>query len=82
MGPDQNVIQQHLTALRDAGTDQKAFDLAFKELKASKSLKLPDLAEIARQFSLSVKAYKSKAAAHADIENEFIRKARFENRLR
>jgi hypothetical protein len=80
--PDQDAIQRHLTELRDAGTDQQAFDLAFQKLKASKSIKLPDLSEIARQFSLSVTAYKSKTAAYSDIEKAFVRQARFENKLR
>ncbi len=80
--PDQDAIQRHLTELRDAGKDQQAFDLTFKKLKASKSVKLADLAEIARQFSLSVTAYKSKAAAYSDIEKAFVRQARFENKLR
>ena len=80
--PNQDAIQQHLTELRDASTDQQAFDLAFTKLKASKSVKLPDLAEIARQFSLSVTAYKSKPAAYSDIEKAFVRQARFENKLR
>jgi hypothetical protein len=80
--PDQDTIQRHLTELHDAGTDQQAFDLAFRKLKASKSVKSADLAEIARQFSLSVTAYKSKAAAYADIEKAFVRRARFENKLR
>jgi hypothetical protein len=79
---DQNLIQHHLAALRDAGTDQKAFELALQKLKTSKSLKSPDVAEIARQFSLSITAYKSKAAAYSDIEKAFIRQARFENKLR
>jgi hypothetical protein len=80
--PDQDAIQRHLTELRDAGTDQQAFDLTFSKLKASKSVKLADLAEIARQFSLSVTAYKSKGAAYSDIEKAFVRQARFENKLR
>jgi hypothetical protein len=79
---DQDAIPRHLAELRDAGTDQQAFDLAFKKLKASTSVKLADLAEIARQFSLSVTAYKSKAAAYSDIEKAFVRQARFENKLR
>jgi hypothetical protein len=79
---DQDAIRRHLTELRDASTEQEAFDLAFKKLKASKSVKLADLAEIARQFSLSVTAYKSKAAAYSDIEKAFVRQARFENKLR
>jgi hypothetical protein len=79
---NQDAIQQHLIELREAGTNQQAFDLAFKKLKASKSLKLADLAEIARQFSLSVTAYKSKPAAYSDIEKAFVRQARFENKLR
>ena len=79
---NQDLIQQHLTELREAGTDQQAFDLAFAKLKASKSVKSPDIAEIARQFSLSVTAYKSKTAAYADIEKAFVRQARFENKLR
>jgi predicted short-subunit dehydrogenase-like oxidoreductase (DUF2520 family) len=80
--PDQDVIQRHLTELHDAGSDQQAFDLMFKKLKASKSLKLQDLSEIARRFSLSVTAYKSKAAAYSDIEKSFVRQARFENKLK
>jgi len=80
--PDGNAVMRHLTELREAGTDHNAFDLAFKKLKASKSVKLPDLAEIAHQFSLSVTAYKSKAAAYSDIEKAFVRQARFENKLR
>ncbi len=80
--PNQDAIQRHLTELRDASTDQQAFDLAFKKLKASKSAKLADVAEIARQFSLSVTAYKSKAVAYSDIEKAFVRQSRFENKLR
>jgi hypothetical protein len=80
--PDQDAIQRHLTEIRNAGTDQQAFDLAFQKLKASKSVKLRDLAEIARQFSLSVTVYKSKPAAYSDIEKAFVRQARFENKLR
>jgi len=79
---DQDLIQQHLAELREAGTDQEEFELAFNKLKASKSLKSPDVAEIARQFSLSVTAYKSKAAAYSDIEKAFVRQARFDNKLR
>jgi hypothetical protein len=81
-GREDNAIDRHLTELRKAGADQNAFDVAFKKLKASKSLKLPDLAEIAHQFSLSVAAYESKAAAYTDIEKAFVRQARFENKLR
>jgi hypothetical protein len=80
--PNQDAIQRHLTELREAGTDQQAFALAFEKLKASKSVKSADLAEIARQFSHSVTAYKSKAAAYSDIEKAFVRQARFENKLR
>jgi hypothetical protein len=65
--PNQDAIQQHLTELREAGTNQQAFDLAFEKLKASKSVKSADLAEIAR---------------HSDIEKAFVRQARFENKLR
>jgi hypothetical protein len=75
------AIQRHLTELRNAGTDRNAFDLAFKNLKDSKSIKLPDLAEIARQFSLSVTPYKSKAAALSDIEKAFVRQGRFEKKV-
>jgi hypothetical protein len=79
--PGDGAIQQHVTELRNAGTDGPAFDLALKNLKASKSLKSADLSEIARQFSLSVTKYKSKAAAYDDIEKAFVRHARFENKL-
>jgi hypothetical protein len=76
-----SAIKLHLTELRNAGISRTAFDLALKKLKDSKSIKLPDLAEIARQFSLSVTSYKSKAAAHSDIEKAFVRHGRFENKV-
>jgi hypothetical protein len=79
--PDPDIVQQHLTVLRGAGIDEAAFEVAFKKLKASKSVKLADLAEIARQFSRSVTAYKSKAVAYSDIQKVFIHRARFENKL-
>jgi len=79
---DENAIERHLGELREAGTDQNAFDVAFKKLKASNRSSCRNLAEIAHQFSLSVTAYKSKAAAYSDIEKAFVRQARFENKLR
>jgi len=73
---------RHLSFLREAGTNRDAFDRALATLKSDKNLKLPDLAEIARQYSLSVTAYKSKVAAYSDIEKAFVRETRFENKLR
>jgi hypothetical protein len=77
-----SAVQSHLTELRSAGIDRVAFDLALKNLKESKSIKSADLSDIARQFSLSVTKYKSKAAAYADIEDAFIQQARFERKIR
>jgi hypothetical protein len=76
-----SAIQRHLIDLRNAGNNRNAFDLAVKNLKDSKSIKLPDLTEIARQFSLSATSYKSKAAAFSDIEKAFVRQGRFENKV-
>ena len=70
------LIGHHLAALRNAGADRHTFDLAMTNLKADKSLKSPDVAEVARQYGLTVTKYKSIAAAHADIEKAFIRQAR------
>jgi hypothetical protein len=76
------AIPRHVSDLRTAMTDRDAFDLALGRLKAARSVKLSDVAEIARQYSLSVAAYKSKASAYTDIEKAFVRQARFENKLR
>src|SRR5262249_54757988 len=76
-----SAIQRHLTELRNAGNDRNAFDLDFKNLNDSKPIKLQELTEIARQFSLSATSYKSKAAAHSDIEKAFVRQGRFENKV-
>lgn len=75
-------VQTHLAALRGAGGDQEQFNAAFVRLKADKSVKAGDAAEIAHQFALTVTKYKSKAAAFVDIEKAFVRQARFENKLR
>ncbi len=76
------AIGDHVRQLREAGTDRQAFDAAFEQLKVDKAIKSPDVAEIARQYSLSVTKYKSIKAAHSDIEKAFVRQARFENKLR
>jgi hypothetical protein len=79
---NEEAIRHHVANLRHAGTDRSAFDQAFDLLKSDKSLKLPDLAEIARQYSESVTKYKSIRAAHDDVAKAFVRQARFENKLR
>ena len=76
------VIRDHVKQLRDAGTDRQAFDAAFARLKGDTAVKAPHVAEIARQYSLSVTKYKSIKAAQTDIEKAFLRQARFENKLR
>jgi len=77
-----DAIVHHVAQLRQSGTDRAAFDVSFENLKADKSLKAADVAEIARQYSLSITKYKSIGAAQTDIEKAFIRQARFENKLR
>ncbi len=80
--PANEAISHHVAALRSAGTERHAFDAAFERLKADKSLRSSAVAEIARQYALTVTKYKSIAAAHTDIEKAFVRQARFENKLR
>jgi hypothetical protein len=79
---NEDAIGDHVAQLRGAGTDRPMFDQALDRLKADKSLKLPELAEIARQYSDSVTRYKSISAAQNDISKAFVRQARFENKLR
>src|SRR5262245_51499714 len=79
---NEDAIRYHIGQLSQAGTDRTAFDHALGELNSDKSLKLGDLAEIARQYSASVTKYKSTAAALQDITKAFIRQSRFENKLR
>jgi hypothetical protein len=76
------AIREYVTQLRDAGTDQQAFDAAFERLRGDKAIKSPYVGEIARQYSLSATKYKSIKAAHADIKRTFLRQARFENKVR
>jgi hypothetical protein len=75
-------IDAHISQLRQAGTSRDVFDRAVLQLRADKRLKLADHAEIARQYVGSVTKYKSITAAHSDIQDAFIRQARFENKLR
>lgn len=70
------LINHHLSALRNAGADRKTFDTALASLKADNSLRSSELAEVARQYGLTVTKYKSMSAAHADIEKAFIRQVR------
>jgi hypothetical protein len=50
-------------------------------LKADKSLKSAEVAEIARRYANTVTKYKSMAAAHADIASAFTQQARFANKV-
>ena len=80
--PNEDAVRRHVGQLRDAGVDRRAFETAISKLKADKSVKSLDVAEIARQYSDTITKYKSIAAAQADIEKAFVRQARFENKLR
>jgi hypothetical protein len=77
-----NAVQRHVFALRGTGTSRASFDAAFEALKADRSLKAADVAEVARLYANSVTRYKSIKSAHADISKAFVRQARFENKLR
>jgi hypothetical protein len=78
---NEDSIVAHVTRLRDAGTQQHRFDEALERLKADSSLKLAEATEIAHRYSNSVSKYRSIGAAHKDISQAFIRRARFENKL-
>lgn len=78
---NEDAIKGYLDRLRSAGTDRYAFEAALERLKADKSLKSPDVAEIARRYADTVTKYKSMAAAHSDISKAFIQQARFANKV-
>jgi len=79
--PNEEAVASHLASLRDAGTDRAAFDGALARLKADKSLKSAEVAEIARRYANTVTRYKSMAAAHADIASAFTQQARFAHKV-
>jgi hypothetical protein len=78
---NEEAIASYLESLRDAGTDRTAFEAALGKLKADKSLKSAEVAEIARRYANTVTKYKSTAAAHADIANAFTQQARFAHKV-
>jgi hypothetical protein len=78
---NETAIGFHVSQLHEAGTEQDSFDEAFNRLNADKSLKLGDVAEIARRYANSVTKYRSLSAARKDISQAFVRRARFENKL-
>jgi hypothetical protein len=75
------AIMSYLESLHAAGTDRTAFEAALARLKADKSVKSPEVAEIARRYANTVTKYKSMAAAHADIASAFTQQARFANKV-
>jgi hypothetical protein len=79
--PDEAAITSYVAHLRDAGTDRTAFEAALARLKADKSLKAAEVAEIARRYANTVTKYKSMAAAHADIASAFTQQARFAHKV-
>jgi len=80
-GPNEAVITAYLESLRNAGTDRMAFEAALAKLKADKSMKSAEVAEIARRYANAVTKYKSTAAAHGDIASAFTRQARFAHKV-
>jgi hypothetical protein len=79
--PQLAFIEAHLERLREAGTNRGAFDQALLQIKSDKKLKLAEHAEVARRYANTVTKYKSASSAHRDIQDAFIRQARFENKL-
>jgi len=79
--PDEAAITSYVAGLRDIGTDRTAFEAALARLKADKSLKSAEVAEIARRYANTVTKYKSMAAAHADIASAFTQQARFASKV-
>jgi len=79
--PDEAAITSYVAGLRDAGTDRATFEAVLARLKADKSLKSAEVAEIARRYANTVTKYKSMAAAHADIASAFTQQARFANKV-
>ena len=79
--PNEEAIASYVESLRDAGADRTAFEAALARLKADKSLKSAEVAEIARRYANTVTKYKSMAAAHADIANAFTQQARFTHKV-
>ena len=75
------AIASYLESLRAAGTDRTAFEAALAKLKADKSLKSAEVAEVARRYANTVTKYKSMAAAHADIASAFTQQARFAHKV-
>ena len=80
-GPNEVAITSYLESLRDTGTDRMAFEAALAKLKADKSLKSAEVAEVARRYANTVTKYKSMAAAHADIASAFTQQARFAHKV-
>ena len=79
--PNEEAITSYVAGLRDVGTDRATFEAALARLKADKSLKSAEVAEIARRYANTVTKYKSIAAAHADIASAFTQQARFANKV-
>jgi hypothetical protein len=78
---NEEAIASYLAALRNARIDRADFEAVLARLKADKSLKSPEVAEIARRYANSVTKYKSIAAAHADISSAFTERARFASKV-
>ena len=78
---NEEAIASYLEALHNAGIDRAAFEAVLATLKADKSLKSPEVAEIARRYANTVTKYKSIAAAHAGISSAFTERARFASKV-
>jgi hypothetical protein len=79
---DEAAVETYSGRLLDARNDRQLFDAALGQLKASRALKLPELAAVAHRYTGYSTNYKKAAAIFEDIENVFIERARFENKIR
>lgn len=77
------MTKTHTQSLKQAGTDQGAFQVAFAAMIADRTVKLAQAVEIAREFmGWATAQFRTKKAAFEAIQETFIERARFENKLK
>lgn len=80
--PNETLVGDYVKQLTELGTNEDMFARVFAALSAHPAIKLREADAIARQFTRHHIGFKTKKAALKAIQQTFVERARFQNKLR
>ena len=79
---NETLVADYVKQLTESGTNEDMFARVFAALSAHPAIKVREADAIARQFTRQHFGFKTKKAALKAIQQTFVERARFQNKLR